>query len=90
MNLRDIAREWLEAHGYDGLAYRCGCDGCGCGLDDLIPCDGACFDDCKPVRRVTWDTCQWREHGCPEGYTRDTCIGCYSLQKPEAGDGHLS
>jgi len=39
MTVREIVAEWLAAHGYDGLAY----DGCGCKLDDLMPC-------CEPGR----------------------------------------
>lgn len=35
MNLRDITREWLVAHGYDGLWND---SDCGCHVDDLMLC----------------------------------------------------
>jgi hypothetical protein len=40
--LRDICKEWLESHGYDGLydPYECGCE-----LSDLMPC-GEPHPDC--------------------------------------------
>jgi len=34
--VRNIVATWLRAHGYSAL---CG-DECGCGIDDLFPCDG--------------------------------------------------
>lgn len=37
MNIIGILRDWLKAHGYDGL-----CDAeteCGCNLDDFAPCE---------------------------------------------------
>ena len=48
-NLQTIVADWLREHGYDGL---CG-DGCGCGVDDLMPCV-QCetpIVDCKPGYR---------------------------------------
>jgi hypothetical protein len=46
MTIKDIVKEWLDKHGYDGL-YTIEC---GCFLDDLMPCDTP--DRCKPgVRR---------------------------------------
>ena len=36
MNIQEIVREWLQAHGYDGLVdeyYECACD-----IADLMPC----------------------------------------------------
>jgi len=82
-DVRGIVREYLVAHGYDGLTHCEDWDGCGCGLDDLIACDEACHH-CKPAYGITWDTCQYRdEDGCPEGLDRATCGGCYSLVKPE-------
>ena len=35
--LAEITAEWLKAHGYGGLCSPH--DECGCGTDDLMPCD---------------------------------------------------
>ena len=46
----EMVAEWLRANGYDGL---CNPDaGCGCGLDDLMPCNQASdsFCVCAPMR----------------------------------------
>ena len=44
MNCRKIVIDYLTANGYDGL---CG-EGCGCSLNDLIPCESDCMD-CVPA-----------------------------------------
>lgn len=54
ISVKEIVAEWLEEKGYDGLAG----EGCGCELDDLMPCveyspgcvaghAGKCPDDCE-------------------------------------------
>jgi hypothetical protein len=52
-DLREIAKEYLERHGFDGLA-TCGC---GCELRDLMPC-GEPSPDCEPAYK---ELCQ---EGC--------------------------
>ena len=44
MYVRDMVKDYLEKNGYDGLFNDCMC---GCHVDDLIPCCGAC-DLCEP------------------------------------------
>ncbi|MFA5377395.1 MAG: hypothetical protein WC455_16710 [Dehalococcoidia bacterium] len=44
MNIREILESWLREHGYDGLY----CDGCGCRVDDLMPCDSPQPEECRP------------------------------------------
>jgi len=56
ITVKQILTGWLKKHGYDGL---CG-DECGCGLDDLIPCDGNPAD-CVPGYKVP----------CPPEYVED-------------------
>lgn len=44
-SLREIVAEWLRGNGYDGLylsdggQYASESEGCGCRLDDLMPCN---------------------------------------------------
>jgi len=56
MTVKEILIEKLKALGADGLC----CEGCGCGLDDLMPCVSNC-DSCEPARKTiateeTWCT----------------------------------
>jgi len=65
MDVRQILREWLEAHDYQGLCT----EDCGCNLDDLAPCgqcgcmycnpgharDGGIFAPAVPVEDVVAD-----------------------------------
>ena len=44
MTVIEIVKEYLKSNGFDGL---CG-DECGCGLDDLVACDGD-FSQCSPA-----------------------------------------
>lgn len=46
MDVREIVKEWLKQHGYDGLYNTSG--ECACIIDDLFPCfsETTCF--CKP------------------------------------------
>ena len=54
----------LKAMGADGLAIN----GCGCGLDDLIPCDSMCRS-CMPARWTKPEmTSPDYDPDCPEGY----------------------
>ena len=60
MTVKDIVREWLVAHDYDGLMSD---DGeCGCKLDDLAPCSdgGWAASRCEPGYLTTCN----EECGC--------------------------
>jgi hypothetical protein len=48
MNVIGIVKQYLESHGYDGLANA---DiECGCGLADLAPCGSDTALTCRPAR----------------------------------------
>jgi len=47
MDVKNIIQEWLQAHGYDCLCN----DECGCGIEDLFPCDNPGCIDCIPGHR---------------------------------------
>jgi len=52
----DIIKSYLRDNGFDGL---CEPDTeCGCGLDDLAPCDGI-IQDCIPAYRITLRDGDW-------------------------------
>lgn len=61
VNLYEIVKNYLIAHGYDGL-YNTYLD-CGCEIDDLFPCD-SCEGECQPGYKVDCDCTDgsWREH----------------------------
>ncbi len=69
MNVREIVADWLKAHGYDGLYWSetfCDGEGCGCTLDDLMPCewvDGrSCVAGyCKPCSHFGEEGYIWAE-----------------------------
>jgi hypothetical protein len=46
MNVQEILKNHLKSIGADGLC----CDGCGCGIDDLIPC-GSDPSECKLAKK---------------------------------------
>jgi hypothetical protein len=50
MNCKDIIIEKLKAIGADGLCT----DGCGCGIDDLAPCESY-YLDCVPAKKRKCD-----------------------------------
>lgn len=62
IDVYDIVAEWLKANCYDGI---CG-DGCGCPVDDLMPCDGPC-STCRPAMHYDCDKCKHRET-CEDAY----------------------
>ena len=80
MTVRKIVEGWLRANGYEGLAGEGGGDGCGCSIDDLMPCDES-GQDCVPAKRVTCapETCTIREHCCTSAAGHD----CF---KPARGE----
>jgi hypothetical protein len=46
MNCKEIIIEYLKTHGFDGLCNPYG--ECGCGIDDLIPCE-CDISECSPA-----------------------------------------
>lgn len=45
---RGYSAAWLKAHGLDGLCRQ----DCGCGLDNLAPCESGPGPDCVPAYRI--------------------------------------
>ena len=55
MNVKEIVIAYLKANGFDGLYNEIG--ECGCGCDELMPCDNAGIDDCEPAFGVYCPCC---------------------------------
>lgn len=73
MNVRQIVIEHLKRGGFDGLAG----EDCGCGLDDLMPCDEDRMAHCKPAKKII----------CKEdGFTNcESCFGeCNEIERETA------
>lgn len=75
MEAQEIIERFLRDNGYDGLVnvdWECGC-----GLDELVPCDGS-ISGCEPAYRIKCP--------CDEKGEHDACEyggGCYSTQKQD-------
>ena len=76
MDVRDILKEWLIAHGYQGLRSD---DDCACGIDDLMCCD-SCPDNCESCYKVKAD-CGHCDADCESRDYKPEF--CYTLEKPE-------
>ncbi len=50
MTVREIVKDWLKQHGYDGLYSA---TDCGCVLDDLMSCEGEGSFDCLAGYRIS-------------------------------------
>ena len=78
MIVREVLAEWLKTHGYDGLVRDVTASACGCGLDDLMPCDGCDVANCEPAYEHRCDT-------CPRAKIGDD-VGCCDVDDmPEPG-----
>ena len=81
MNVRQIVMAHLKAGGFDGLAV----DDCGCGIDDLMPCDGYGIDRCKPANAVPCDgTC----FNCEKENEGGVCYRVAISQCGKVNSGH--
>ena len=90
----EIVADWLRARGYEGLYYADGFEGCGCTLDDLMPCAGRGIDmiadacsDCHPGYRFDCLRCAKRgTEDCPLGDECDLVIGSKDCCEPDYRD----
>lgn len=84
MTVKEIMREWLKSHGYDGL---CNPGYCGCDLDDLMACCNDSVTMCEPAyKRRCYRCMDGPDHNdnCPlnEGY--DYVMGVNKVNCPPA------
>ena len=47
LTVKEIIEEYLKANRYDGLYLEIGEENCGCGLDDLWPCEDGPNPNCE-------------------------------------------
>ncbi|MDR1911661.1 MAG: hypothetical protein LBQ52_04865 [Helicobacteraceae bacterium] len=55
MTIKEIVKEWLTKNEYDGLCCLEWEENCGCGIDDLMSCDGFDKDFCLPAYKHETD-----------------------------------
>ena len=79
MKCKEIIKDYLKEHGFDGLFNRDG----ECGCEGDAPCDSGELPDCEPAYWRDCETCELgRMGGCINDDWKDGC-GCYSeKQKP--------
>lgn len=90
-DLREMVSDWLAAHGYTALVRHEECnDTCGCGADDLMPCDEPGIA-CRPAYAVACkqEACEWLQEdndGCSEvseiGGQAVYPATCYTVKPP--------
>lgn len=56
MNVKEIVEKYIRENNYEGLSGLAGL-GCGCSIDDLMPCDCPDITYCCPAYRVTCEKC---------------------------------
>lgn len=82
MNVKEIIIAHLKSIGADGLC----CDGCGCGLDDLMPCESNVLE-CVPAKR---HDCDGGCSGCVSAGPHDRSDNCYrTFVLNESEETHL-
>ena len=70
ITIREMVADWLHERGYTGLLHDY--HGCGCALDDLMPCDAPDIHECIAGYRRFCANCRaeytyTEQHGaCPE------------------------
>lgn len=79
MTAREILKEWLVAHGFDGLAG----ENCGCGIGDLIVC-GQDFSECRPAKHYT---CGGKQQCCDKDNDCEGWDGADCWRVPEENGG---
>lgn len=73
MNVKEMLTQYLIDNGYQGLQ----CDECGCGIDDLIPCNELNIE-CEAAYAFECSKCKKKCEHYPELY----CYGTiYSTHK---------
>ena len=84
MTCRAIVIEYLKANGFDGLV--CTDVSCGCGIDDLAPCDCS-ISQCEPGYAFKSTCASCDSEGCEARDTDDPKEKtCYSLSKKDSPD----
>ena len=89
ITVKEIVKEYLTLHGFTGLFDT---NGCGCEIDDLMPCiDNSC-DGCEAGYRKVCTPEDYEECGCGsyEGYAENKWVICEQKPTPptqEDSDG---
>jgi hypothetical protein len=74
-----ILTEWLKEYNYDGLAG----DHCGCGINDLCPCDCNLLN-CQPAYKIKTDCKNCKTPCDGEIYNNNSSDAyCYKTEKPK-------
>ncbi|MEN6492609.1 MAG: hypothetical protein ABFC85_11530 [Rectinema sp.] len=80
MTPKEVIVKYLQGNGFDGLAG----EDCGCGLDDLAPCESCNTFECSPAYRTM---CDGNPKPDEDGETDHDCIGSphemFTTAKPE-------
>lgn len=80
MTVREIVEEYLKAHGYSGLVNQE--VPCGCGCDDLFPCDDESHLECEAGYVHHCDSCPLAEMEDGQLVSK----GCDVEDHPSEGD----
>jgi hypothetical protein len=80
MTVSDIVKEYLVANGFDGLCLP---GECGCGIEDIHPCDvNENVLECEPAHRILCNQSMCKNEDCE--YAGDAKYCFTTIQKPGA------